>query len=134
MRRGCRRRRISRLKEVWSDEHERWKKRDLSARRYVYVWADGIYLQARLEDEKQCILVLIGATPEGKKELIGFTDGARESAQDWRELLLDLKNRGLAIAPKIAVADGALGFWKALGEVWPTCRSSAAGCTRPPTS
>jgi len=112
---------ISRLKEAWSDEHARWQRRDLSARRYVYVWADGIYLQARLEDEKQCILVLIGATPEGKKELIGFTDGARESAQDWRELLLDLKNRGLTIAPKIAVADGALGFWKAVGELWPTC-------------
>jgi len=112
---------ISRLKEAWSDEHGRWKRRDLSARRYVYVWADGIYLQARLEDEKQCILVLIGATPEGKKELVGFTDGARESAQDWRELLLDLKNRGLTMSPKIAVADGALGFWKAIGEAWPTC-------------
>jgi putative transposase len=79
-------------------------------------------VQARLEDEKQCILVLIGATPEGKKELLGFTDGARESAQDWRELLLDLKNRGLAIAPKVAIADGALGFWKAVGEVWPVTR------------
>ena len=112
---------ISRLKQVWADEHTRWKQRDLSARRYVYVWADGIYLQARLEDEKQCILVLIGATPEGKKELIGFTDGARESAQDWRELLLDLKRRGLSISPKLAVADGGLGFWKALGEIWPTC-------------
>ena len=111
---------IARLKEVWIDEHARWQKRDLSARRYVYVWADGIHLQARLEDEKQCILVMIGATPEGKKELLGFTDGARESAQDWRELLLDLKSRGLIIAPQIAVADGALGFWKALGEVWPT--------------
>ena len=113
---------IARLKDVWADEHARWQKRDLSARRYVYVWADGIYLQARLEDEKQCILVLIGATPEGRKELIGFTDGARESAQDWRELLLDLKRRGLEAAPKLAVADGALGFWKALGEVWPTTR------------
>lgn len=113
---------IARLKEAWIDEHNRWKKRDLSARRYVYVWADGIHLQARLEDEKQCILVLIGATPEGKKELIGFTDGARESAQDWRELLLDLKARGLTVAPKLAVADGALGFWKAIGEVWPTTR------------
>jgi transposase-like protein len=112
---------IARLREIWTDEYLRWKRRDLSARRYVYVWADGIYLQARLEDEKQCILVLIGATPEGKKELLGFTDGARESAQDWRELLIDLKNRGLAIAPKIAVADGALGFWKAVGELWPTC-------------
>jgi transposase-like protein len=87
---------IARLKEAWIDEHNRWKKRDLSARRYVYVWADGIHLQARLEDEKQCILVLIGVTPEGKKELLGFTDGARESAQDWRELLLDLKARGLS--------------------------------------
>lgn len=82
---------IARLKESWVDEHNRWKQRDPSARRYVYVWADGIHLQARLEDEKQCILVLIGATPEGKKELLGFTDGARESAQDWRELLIDLK-------------------------------------------
>ena len=86
------------------------------------MWADGIYLQARLEDAKQCILVIIGATPEGRKELLGFTDGARESAQDWRELLLDLKNRGLAVAPELAVADGALGFWKALGELWPTTR------------
>ena len=113
---------ISRLKEVWVDEHHRWRKRDLSARRYVYVWADGIHLQARLEDEKQCILVLIGATPEGKKDLLGFTDGARESAQDWSELLVDLKNRRLTMAPKIAVADGALGFWKALGQVWRTCQ------------
>jgi len=111
---------ISRLKEMWSDEHDRWRKRDLSARRYVYVWADGIYLQARLDDEKQCILVLIGATPEGRKELIGFTDGARESAQDWRELLLDLKDRGLVAPPRLAIADGALGFWKAVGELWPT--------------
>src|SRR5437764_14456656 len=84
---------IARLKEVWIDEHEHWRKRDLSAKHYVYVWADGIYLQARLEDAKQCILVIIGATPEGRKELLGFTDGARESAQDWRELLLDLKDR-----------------------------------------
>jgi transposase-like protein len=107
---------IARLKEVWIDEHEHWRKRALSAKHYVYVWADGIYLQARLADAKQCILVIIGATPEGRKELLGFTDGARESAQDWRELLLDLKNRGLVIAPELAVADGALGFWKALGE------------------
>lgn len=113
---------ISRMKEFWTDEHNRWKRRDLSTRRYVYVWADGIYLQARLADEKQCILVLIGVTPEGKKELIGFTDGARESAQDWRELLLDLKARGLATAPQLAIADGGLGFWKALGEIWPMTR------------
>jgi putative transposase len=113
---------IARLKAGWFDEYEAWQRRDLSAKRYVYVWADGIYLQARLEDEKQCILVLIGATPEGRKELIGFTDGARESAQDWRDLLLDLKRRGLAVRPELAIADGALGFWKAAGEVWPTTR------------
>ena len=113
---------IARLKDVWVDEHKRWNKRDLSAKRYVYAWADGIHLQARLEDDAQCILVIIGATPEGKKELIGFIDGTRESAHDWRTLLLDLKRRGLAIAPELAVADGALGFWKALGEVWPKTR------------
>ena len=99
---------IARLKEVWTDEHKRWSERDLSAKSYVYVWADSVYLQARLEDEAQCILVIIGATPEGKKELLGFVDGARESAHDWRALLLDLKRRGLSMAPKVAVADGAL--------------------------
>jgi transposase-like protein len=110
---------IGRLKDGWLDEHAAWQKRDLSARRYVYVWADGIHLEARLEDEKQCILVIIGATPEGRKELVGFTDGARESAHDWRELLLDLKRRGLDAHPELMIADGALGFWKAAGEVWP---------------
>lgn len=110
---------IGRLKDGWQDEHAAWQKRDLSARRYVYVWADGIHLEARLEDEKQCILVVIGATPEGRKELVGFTDGARESAHDWRDLLLDLKRRGLDGAPELMIADGALGFWKAAGEVWP---------------
>ena len=113
---------IVRLKDGWIDEHDRWQKRDLSMKHYIYVWADGIYLQARLEDEKQCILVLIGATADGRKELIGFTDGTRESAQDWRDLLLDLKRRGLHAPPELAVADGALGFWKAAGEVWPTTR------------
>jgi transposase-like protein len=110
---------IGRLKEGWSDEHAAWRKRDLSSKRTVYIWADGIHLQARLEDEKQCILVLIGATPEGRKELVGFTDGARENAQDWRELLLDLKRRGLDASPEGMIADGAPGFWKAAGEVWP---------------
>jgi transposase-like protein len=110
---------IGRLKDGWQDEHAAWQKRDLSTRRYVYVWADGIHLQARLEDEKQCILVIIGATPEGRKELVGFTDGARESAHDWRELLLDLKRRGLDVSPELMIADGALGFWKAAGEIWP---------------
>jgi len=113
---------ISRLKDGWIDEHDAWQKRDLSTKHYVYVWADGIYLQARLEDEKQCILVLIGATADGRKELIGFSDGARESAQDWRDLLLDLKRRGLDAPPELAVADGALGFWKAAGEIWPKTR------------
>ena len=113
---------IGRLKEGWQDDHATWARRDLSARRYVYIWADGIHLQARLEEEAQCILVIIGATPEGTKELIGFTDGTRESAHDWRVLLLDLKRRGLTVAPELAVADGALGFWKALGEVWPKTR------------
>jgi transposase-like protein len=107
---------ISRLKEGWHDDYAAWAKRDLSAKRYVYIWADGIHLQARLEDEAQCILVIIGATPEGTKELVGFTDGSRESTHDWRGLLLDLKRRGLTIAPELAVADGALGFWKALGD------------------
>ncbi len=113
---------IGRLKDGWLDDHTAWQRRDLSAKRYVYIWADGVHLQTRLEDEKQCILVLIGATPEGRKELVGFTDGARESAQDWRDLLLDLKRRGLDVPPQLTIADGALGFWKAAGEVWPKTR------------
>lgn len=113
---------IGRLKDAWSDEHARWSKRDLSAKRYVYFWADGIHVQARLEDDAQCLLVIIGATPEGKKELVGLIDGVRESTQSWRELLLDLKRRGLAIGPELAVADGALGFWQAVEEVWPKTR------------
>jgi transposase-like protein len=113
---------IGRLKEAWSEEHARWSKRDLSAKRYVYFWVDGIHVQARLEDAAQCLLVIIGATPEGKKELVGLIDGVRESAQSWRELLLDLKRRGLATAPELAVADGALGFWQAIEQVWPKTR------------
>jgi putative transposase len=113
---------IARLKEVWSDEHARWEKRDLSAKSYVYWWVDGIRVQARLEDDAQCLLVIVGATPEGKKELVGLSDGIRESAQSWRDLLLDLKRRGLTIGPKLAVADGALGFWQAVEEIWPKTR------------
>ncbi|MCP1850215.1 MULTISPECIES: IS256 family transposase [unclassified Bradyrhizobium] len=113
---------ISRLTAEWQGEYERWQRRDLSARRYVYVWADGVFLQARMEDHSECMLVLIGATPEGKKELIGFQVGVRESAQSWRELLIDVKRRGLPIAPEIAVGDGALGFWKALDEICPDTR------------
>jgi len=95
---------IGRLKEAWSDEHTRWSKRDLSAKRYVYFWVDGIHVQARLEEAAQGLLVIIGATPEGKKELVGLIDGVRESAQSWKELLLDLKRRGLAMGPELAVA------------------------------
>jgi transposase-like protein len=113
---------ISRLTAEWQADYDAWQKRDLSARRYVYVWADGVYLQARMEDNAECMLVLIGATPEGKKELVGFQTGVRESAQSWRELLIDVKQRGLEIAPDLAVGDGALGFWKAIEEVFPSTR------------
>jgi putative transposase len=113
---------IVRLRDEWQAEYDRWQRRDLSARHYVYLWADGIYLQARLEPQAECMLVLIGATPEGKKELVGFQVGMRESAQSWRELLVDLKARGLTVAPELATGDGALGFWKALEEVSPTTR------------
>ena len=113
---------ISRLTGEWQKEYDRWQRRDLSARRYVYIWADGVYLQARMEPQAECMLVILGATPEGKKELVGFQVGLRESAQSWRELLVDIKKRGLAIAPEVAVGDGALGFWKALDEVFPGTR------------
>ena len=103
---------ITRLTAEWQSDYDAWQKRDLSARRYVYVWADGVYLQARMEADAECMLVLIGATPEGKKELVGFQTGVRESAQNWRELLIDIKRRGLEIAPDLAIGDGALGFWK----------------------
>ena len=113
---------ITRLTAEWQVDYDAWQKRDLSARRYVYVWADGVYLQARMEADAECMLVLIGATPEGKKELVGFQTGVRESAQSWRELLVDVKRRGLEIAPDVAVGDGALGFWKAIEEVFPGTR------------
>jgi putative transposase len=113
---------VARLTQDWQTDYDRWQGCDLSARRYVYIWADGVYLQARMEDDASCMLVVIGATPEGKKELLGFQVGVRESAQSWRELLVDVKKRGLAIAPEIAVGDGAMGFWKALEEIFPTTR------------
>jgi len=113
---------ITRLTAEWQAEYDAWQKRDLTARRYVYVWADGVYLQARMEANAECMLVLIGATPEGKKELVGFQTGVRESAQSWRELLIDIKRRGLEIAPDLAVGDGALGFWKAIEEIFPSTR------------
>jgi len=109
---------ISRLKAVWAKEHERWERRDLKAKQYVYLWVDGIHFGVRLEEANQCILVIIGATAEGKKELLALTDGFRESEQSWKEVLLDLKNRGLKVAPKLAIGDGALGFWKALPQVF----------------
>jgi putative transposase len=113
---------ISRLKEVWKDELGAWQGRDLSRKRYVYFWADGVYFNVRLEEDKQCILVIIGADESGRKELVGLWDGYRESEQSWKELLLDLKRRGLEISPKLAVGDGALGFWKALPQVYSNVR------------
>jgi len=113
---------IPRLTAGWQEDYDRWQRRDLSARRYVYIWADGVYLQARMEPAAECMLVIIGATPEGRKELLGFQVGVRESAQSWRELLVDIKARGLSVPPEIAVGDGAMGFWKALDEVFPGTR------------
>jgi putative transposase len=113
---------IVRLKSVWQDEYEVWSKRSLAGKEYVYVWADGIYSNVRLEDDKVCLLVLIGVTKEGQKELIAVWDGHRESELSWLEVLRDLKRRGLAIAPKLAIGDGALGFWAALRKEWPSTR------------
>ena len=113
---------ISRLKEVWKDEHQRWSKRELANKNFVYIWVDGVHFGVRLEDASQCILVVIGATADGKKELLAMSDGYRESAESWKELLLDLKQRGLQFDPKVAIGDGALGFWKALPQVFGTTR------------
>ena len=113
---------ISRLKEVWKEEHQRWSKRELAGKHFVYIWVDGVHFGVRLEDASQCILVVIGATVDGKKELLAMLDGYRESAESWKELLLDLKQRGLMIDPKVAIGDGALGFWKALPQVFGTTR------------
>ena len=113
---------VTRLKAVWEQEHRAWSKRSLAGKRYVYVWADGVHFNVRLEGGRQCILVLMGATTEGKKELIAVADGYRESAQSWKELLLDCRARGLEIEPALAIGDGALGFWKAMRRVWGTTR------------
>lgn len=114
---------ITRLTAAWVEEHQEWSKRDLSGCEYVYLWADAVYFKIRLgDDDRQCVLVLMGATKDGKKELIAVHDGYRESEQSWSEILLDLKHRGLARAPKIAVGDGALGFWAALRKVFPSAR------------
>ena len=111
---------ITRLKADWWSEYEAWEKRDLGARRFLYIWADGVYFKPRMAEEKQCVLVVVGADEYGRKELLAMTDGFRESTQSWREVLLDLKRRGLKQDPKLAVGDGALGFWAALEEVYPT--------------
>ena len=113
---------ITRLMGIWQKDYEAWNKRSLEGKHYVYVWADGVHFNIRLEEDRQCILVLMGATAEGRKELIAVADGYRESEQSWRQLLLDCKQRGLRVAPKLATGDGALGFWKALRQVYPTTR------------
>jgi len=113
---------VTRLKGVWESEYQTWRKRSLEGKQYVYVWADGVYFTIRLEEDRQCILVLMGATADGKKELIAVEDGFRESEQSWLGLLLDCKARGLVLDPKLAVGDGALGFWKALRQVYPNTR------------
>jgi transposase-like protein len=114
---------VTRLLEQWQDEYKDWSKRSLKDKRYVYLWVDGVHFNIRLEEDRQCILVLMGATADGRKELIAIADGYRESEQSWMELLLDVKSRGLTIDPKLATGDGALGFWKALAKVFPTTRT-----------
>jgi transposase-like protein len=116
---------VNRMVLGWQDEYDDWSKRSLSGKEYVYVWADGVYFNVRLEEAdnaRQCILVLMGATADGKKELIAITDGYRESEQSWLDLLRDVQRRGLTVAPKLAIADGALGFWAAMRKLWPTTR------------
>lgn len=113
---------ISRLKAVWQEEHTQWERRSLAHKRYVYLWVDGIHFGVRMEEANQCILVVMGATAEGKKELVALTDGFRESEASWKELLLDLKRRGLKHDPQLAIGDGALGFWKALPQVFGATR------------
>jgi len=114
---------IVRLKEGWEAEYEQWTGRDLVGKRYVYLWADGIYFNVRLEDQRRCILVLMGALPDGTKELLAVIDGERESKLSWLDLLRDLKARGLTEPPAVAVGDGGLGFWAALAEEYPTTRA-----------
>jgi putative transposase len=113
---------IVRMKELWQGEFEDFSRRPLAGKRYVYLWADGIYFNIRLTDDRPCVLVLMGATEDGTKELIAMVDGQRESEQSWLELLLDVKSRGLVEAPMLATGDGALGFWKALRQVYPSTR------------
>ena len=113
---------IVKLKEGWGEEYREWTQRDLSLKHYVYLWADGIYFNVRLSADRPCILVLMGATADGSKELVAVHDGERESELSWREVLGDLKRRGLNRGPELAVGDGALGFWSALEKLWPSTR------------
>lgn len=113
---------ISRLAESWMADFESWNARDLSGRNYVYLWADGVYFNVRLSDDRPCMLVVVGSLPDGTKEVVGILDGERESKLSWKGLLLDLKRRGMTDAPRLAVGDGALGFWSALEEVFPGAR------------
>lgn len=114
---------VTRLKEAWSDEYHAWRMQSLSTDRYAYLWADGVYFNARIEGDRSCLLVIIGATFNGDKELLAMATGYRESEESWKELLLDLKSRGMSVDPKLAIADGALGFWKALPQVFPTTQA-----------
>lgn len=113
---------VSRLVEGWIEDYEAWNQRDLMGKNYVYLWADGIYFNVRLSDERPCLLVVVGSLPDGTKEVVGMLDGERESLLSWKSLLLDLKKRGLRESPKLAIGDGALGFWSALEEVFPGAR------------
>lgn len=113
---------ITRLKADWWHNCEAWQKRDLGTRRFLCIWADGVYFKPRMSEEKQCVPVIVGADEYGRKELLAMTDGFRESTQSWREVLLDLRRRGLKQDPKLAIGDGALGFWTALREVFATTR------------
>jgi len=113
---------VTRLKACWEDEFQQWNQRSLAGKQYVYLWADGVHFNIRLEEDRQCILVLMGATADGRKELIAVVDGFRESEQSWKALLLDVKSRGLVVDPKLATGDGALGFWKAIAQVYPQTR------------
>lgn len=113
---------VIRLLSAWQGEYADWSRRDLSGKHYLYLWADGIYFPCRLSDDRPCLLVLMGATAEGKKELIAMIDGQRESETSWTTLLLDLRNRGMTQSPKLATGDGSLGFWIALSKVFPATR------------
>ena len=118
---------IARLTACWEKEYTAFRRRDLTGREYVYVWVDGVHFNIRLEEDRLCTLVMIGARPNGEKELLAVEDGYRESAESWKALLRELKRRGMA-APALAVGDGALGFWAALREVWPATREQACWC------